>query len=112
MTGTVYVVLFVAVFGFVAAGFLSALHRIVSPGEEADGAGTLKFGGAFETTWSIVVCTFAGPYLIVSNGIRFWQLDILATPVLFLCAGISLIWSFCSGVLLMEILIAFGIVVV
>lgn len=102
-------VAFVLAGGYVAAGLLNSLHRVlleqmretVGQSDHDEGL-VLYFDRPASIAWSVVMCTFAGPWLVLSQGIRFWQQDVLPTSALFLCCLISVLWSFCSGVVILE----------
>lgn len=103
-------VLFVLACGFVSAGLLNAVHLVLQGQEEElpPNGMVLYFHTPAAIAWSMFVCTFAGPYLVLSQGLRFWQLGHLPNSVLSFCAVISLVWSFCSGVFIVEIAQALG----
>jgi hypothetical protein len=98
--------------GFTLAGFLTALHRTVLPSVDdvGDGAILLQFDTVGHSIWSSVICTLAGPYILFVNAIRFRLRQVLSCTGLTICASVSLLWSFCSGVLIVETLIAVGII--
>jgi hypothetical protein len=98
--------------GFTVAGFLTALHRTVFPAVDnvGEGALLLQFDTVGHSVWSSVICTLAGPYILFVNAIRFWLRQVLSFAGLTICASVSLLWSFCSGVLIVETLIAAGII--
>ena len=109
MGGEMGLVAFVLAGGFVAAGLLNSLHLVlleqmreaVGQSEHDEGL-VLYFDRPISIAWSVVMCTFAGPWLVLSQGIRFWRREILPTSALFLCGIISTLWSFCSGVVILE----------
>lgn len=96
--------LFVLCAGFVAAGLLNALHRTLIHVDEEEEASpmVLRFDSSGSIAWSMFVCVFAGPYLVLSNGLYFWRMSVLPTPALLTCGLLSVIWSFCSGVFIVE----------
>lgn len=111
------VIAYVLAAGFVAAGLLNALHRVVH--ERLDTAAeedvlnpglVLYFDTPANIGWSMFVCVFAGPWLVLSQGIWFWKQDVLPLAALAMCGLLSVIWSFCSGVFIFEVLMSFGVV--
>lgn len=104
---------FVLAAGFVTAGLLNALHRVVqeTEGEDEDSL-FLYFDSPGAALWSLMVCVFAGPYLVLTMGYRFWRLEILPAPAMALCGMVALIWSFCSGVVILEAGIVLGLITV
>ena len=102
-------ILYVLAAGFVAAGLLNALHRSIAGIDEENEVGrflVLRFGSPASIAWSFLICVFAGPYLVISNGYHFWRLNVLPTSALLVCAILSMIWSFCSGVFIIESVLA------
>lgn len=104
---------FVIACGFVTAGLLNALHLAVQGNVEEPPANgmVLYFHSPGTIFWSMFVCVFAGPYLVVSQSLRFWKAGHVPFAVLAFCGLISLIWSFCSGVFVIEAAHALGFVV-
>lgn len=94
----------IIVSGYVAAGFLNALHRFLS---DALGGKTdkliLPLDRPEAVIWSAFICSFAGPYLIVFHGLHFWRRSQLPLSGLLLCALVSLFWSFCCGILIVQL---------
>ena len=96
--------------GFVTAGLLNALHLVIQEAEGVEeGAMVLYFDSPSAIAWSLVICVFAGPYVVLSRGYQFWRQDVLPPAALGFCMVISLVWSFCSGVVLFEAAAAIGI---
>jgi hypothetical protein len=106
------IVAFVLAFGFVTAGLLNALHCSFQKFDEEEERDllVLHFDSPANIAWAVVMCVFAGPYLVAKNGLHFWKIDVLPLSALMLCGFISLIWSFCSGVFIVESALALGIV--
>ena len=103
-------VAFVLLSGFIVAGLLNALHQnIYAAGQDDDGLFLLYFGTPLSTLWSLIICFFAGPYLIAKNAYHFWRLKHIPFTVLAFCGMISVIWSFCSGVFIVEAGLSLGI---
>ena len=106
-------VLFVIACGFVSAGLLNAIHLMIQgPQEELPPNGmVLYFDTPGAIAWSMFICMFAGPYLVISHGLKLWTAGHLPSPVVGFCCLISLVWSFCSGVFIVEVIHAAGFVV-
>jgi len=111
MSFEVGLVLYVMAAGFVAAGLLNALHQSIGVSGRADASPfmILRFDTPLAIAWSAIVCVFAGPYLVIRNGYQFWRLNVLPTSALLVCGVLSAIWSFCSGVLIIETAIALSL---
>jgi len=111
MSSQLSIVLFVLASGFVTAALLNAIHQML-PGTETEmgqNALVLHFDSPSSIAWSAIICVFAGPYLVLSQGIYFWKRSYLPLGGLLFCGLVSVLWSFCSGVVVMESLIALGI---
>ncbi len=108
MENQLIMMLLVLASGFVAAGLLNAFHRyaVWVDTDEPERPMVLYFDTLPATLWSILICTFAGPYLVLANGIYFWRLNVLPPYGLAVCGILSLVWSFCSGVFIVEVTLA------
>lgn len=94
---------FVLASGFTAAGLLSSMHRLVWPDEENDpGRLVLHFHTPAAVAWSLIICAFTGPWLLITKGIHFWRLEIMPAAGLALCMALAFIWSFFSGIVVVE----------
>ena len=85
--------------GFTAAGFLASLYRIANNGEAGFRA---LFGTPSQILWSLLLCTFAGPWIILSASLRVWRLGRMPAPWLAFATALSAVWSFCSGVVIVQ----------
>ncbi len=105
-------IIMVMALGFTVAGFLTTLHRTVFPAVDnvGDGAILLQFDTVGHSLWSSVICTLGGPYILFVKALRFRVRQVLSFAGLTICASVSLLWSFCSGVLIVETLIAVRII--
>lgn len=105
MGSQLILVLLVLASGFVAAGLLNAIHQSVVTVDEGDGERpfVLYFDTPGAIAWSMLMCVFAGPYLVLSNGLYFWRQKIFPGIGVAVCALLSAIWSFCSGVFIVEV---------
>lgn len=104
-------VIYVMATGFVAAGLLNALHATMQlPQDNRDGAPAvlLSFETPLHKTWSLILCTFAGPYYLIRYGLRFWLQSILPGSAFLMCLVLGAVWSFFSGVVLVEMAIFLG----
>lgn len=103
MSSQVILILYAVGIGFVIAGLLNAIHQTVAiEGEDEKGQFILYFDTPVSTVWSIVVCIFAGPYLVLKNGHSFWRDGHLPFSAMLVCTFISCLWSLCSGIVLVE----------
>ena len=53
---------------------------------------------------------FAGPWLVLSQGLRYFANGRLPVPAFGLLAGLSVVWSFCSGVFVVELLLLLNVI--
>ncbi len=108
----VWIMIYAMVCGFVAAGLLNELHLILQKEDAENNKGrglVMRFDSPVAVTWSMFICVFAGPYLVLSQGLRFWRMRILPGSALALCSLVSVVWSFCSGVFIVEAMFALGL---
>ncbi len=95
--------------GFTAAGFVAALFRAIFEHQPAFYA---RFNTPALAIWSLVLCTFAGPWILVSASLCTWR-DGRPRPVVVAAAAlVSAVWSFCSGVVLVQLAALAGIAAV
>lgn len=62
--------------------------------------------------FGFVFCMFVGPYIVLERSFTFWRFGGISMPVLLICGLIALLWSFCSGVFVAQLLMISGIVTV
>jgi hypothetical protein len=90
-------ILFAAALGFAFSGAVASAWAWFSSGRVAS-------GGWLLLTAFLGVCAFGGPYLALSGIRQRWRSGELpsrwAAPLAMLC----LFWSFCSGVLVIQLL--------
>ncbi|MEZ5872688.1 MAG: hypothetical protein R3D32_12785 [Nitratireductor sp.] len=98
---------FVIACGFTASGLLAEIHKLATTSSPSF---TLYFNSPLSIIWSVIVCMFAGPYLVLARGWYFFTSGQLRISGLGLLAGLSAIWSFCSGVFVVELLILIDVV--
>ena len=125
------IVLYVIASGFVMAGFFNAMHQFThgvwgvintnnnnntklgleSLEMESATALALKFGSPMEIIWSIIMCFLAGPYLVLIQSYRFWRVKQIPASAFIICAFVSVIWSFCSGIFIVEAGLMLGAII-
>jgi hypothetical protein len=68
--------------------------------------GEAGFRALFETPsqvlWSLLLCTFAGPWIILSASLGVWRVGAMPTRWLAAAAALCATWSFCSGVVIVQ----------
>ena len=103
MIGDLLVVAFALVTGFVSAGVLGSFYQLVTqqpPSFSFDLDGWLKVISA------VIVCTFAGPFIIMRNAIRGRMIEHRPIGWLAASAAIAGMWSLCSGIVVLDFAIA------
>ncbi|MFK5979369.1 MAG: hypothetical protein QM488_10830 [Rhizobiaceae bacterium] len=101
------ILLFILASGFITAGFISAMHQTVS-GSKA--GFRVSFSGPLVALWSLFVCLFAGPYIVIKSAGVFWSKGALSGAVMASCALLSMFWSFCSGIFVVQTLYIVGLI--
>lgn len=98
--------LLASLFGFALSGFVAAAFRAAGHDGPAFQA---RFATPAEASWSLVLCIFAGPYIVATAAARRRRLGVLT--ILQLSAALALVgvWSFCSGVTVFGLLGAAGL---
>lgn len=129
------IVLYVIASGFVLAGLLNAIHnyaqtsykmsadlisdydeqysensRVQTSEHAPEHTFALKFRTLPETIWSITMCFLAGPYLVLIQSYRYWQKQHIPSSAFSICVLISIMWSFCTGVFIVEVGLLIGII--
>lgn len=102
-----WIVIFVLASGFTAAGLVSAVHETVS-GNNSDFR--LSFANPLKAGWSLFVCLFAGPYIMIRNTAICWLNGTVPGAIMLFCLGVSVIWSYCSGCFVVHSMIGLGLI--
>lgn len=88
--------------GFVAAGFLSSLYQLITDKP-------VKFSVELGTLWrgfvDIILCAFAGPFIIMRNAIRGRVIEHRPVGWLVASTAIATGWSLCSGIVVMDLVL-------
>jgi len=90
-----------SLFGFALAGFVAAAFRAAGHDRLAFQA---RFATPVEASWSLALCIFAGPYIVASAAARRWRLGALTALQLSAAVALTGVWSFCSGVVVFQVL--------
>ncbi|PCI03403.1 MAG: hypothetical protein COB78_10620 [Hyphomicrobiales bacterium] len=93
--------------GFIVAGLVSAMHQTIS-GTNAQFR--LSFSGPLVAIWSLFVCLFAGPYIVIKSAGVYWINGALSGAIMASCALLSMFWSFCSGIFVVQTLYIAGVI--
>jgi hypothetical protein len=96
-----FALVYVTSVGFVCAGILASLYQITAQRPAGFRVTINSWPGVF---FSVVICTFAGPFIIMRNALRGRRLENRPIGWLFGSSAIASVWSACSGVLLLNVL--------
>ncbi|GGB59568.1 hypothetical protein GCM10011316_34480 [Roseibium aquae] len=89
---------YIACAGFVAAGLLGSFYQLLTNHPPRF---TFPVESVVGTVVSIVVCMFAGPFIIMRNAIRGRRIENRPLGWLVASSTIAGMWSLCSGIVLM-----------
>lgn len=94
---------YAAACGFVAAGVLGSFYQLVTdqPARFAIDLGTIGRGLA-----GVLMCAFAGPFIIMRNAIRGRLIENRPVGWLVASTAIATGWSLCSGVVVVQLALA------
>ena len=105
MVNLAFVALIVG-FGFVTAA-------VVHNADQAIRGKTQGFAISFysfrQFLFGFIFCMFVGPYVVLERGVTFWRYGGISSPVFAFCFLVALLWSFCSGILVTQVLMISGI---
>lgn len=91
---------YIACAGFVAAGLLGSLYQLVTNQPP-------RFNFAGETAagfvTGVLMCVFAGPFIIMRNAIRGRRIENRPLGWLVASSTIAGMWSMCSGLMVMHV---------
>ena len=103
MSGEMFVYFFAATVGFVSAGIIGSFYQLVT-------SQAPQFRVSYETFLagfgSILFCCFTAPFIIMRNAIRGRRIEQRPVGWLFASAAIAVMWSVCTGIILLEFIIA------
>lgn len=102
------VVIFLVAFGFVVAAIIFSIRQWVSA-IRGDESGTFWLR---VTVWNVIYCMFAGPYMLVSRISHVYENRELGLTLVASGLLLAILWSFCSGILVVQALAAAGIVTI
>lgn len=95
----VFALVYVTCVGFVCAGILATLYQMIARRPAGFRVSVNSLAGVVS---SIMMCTFAGPFIIMRNALRGRRIENRPIGWLFGSSAIAGVWSACSGVLLMN----------
>ena len=89
--------------GFVLSGLIGSFYQMVTREPVAFKLSVETWLSGF---MSILLCGFAGPFIIMRNAVRGRRIE--HRPLLWMAASASIagVWSFCSGVVFLQFAVA------
>jgi hypothetical protein len=113
-TGLILVEHLALVFMIMASGFVTG--ALVNYGSALvagqDGGFRISFDNPFAIIVSFFVVMFVGPILTMQGAIKYLRLGSVSLKVFGAAFVICLLWSFCSGVLIVQLLALIGVIAV
>lgn len=100
------IVFFAVASGFTAAGILGSLHAVIT----GSPAGFRLRANPVYALLSFFVVMFAGPYIFARNVLVYRRSRRLPMSLAVFATGICLVWSFCAGVFVVQILLFAGLI--
>ncbi|TBW33891.1 hypothetical protein EYW49_19385 [Siculibacillus lacustris] len=94
---------YAAASGFVAAGVLASFYQLVTDRPARFAVEIESFG---KGVVGVLLCAIAGPFIIMRNAIRGRMLERRPVGWLVASTAIATGWSLCSGVLVLQTVIA------
>ncbi len=93
--------IYVTAVGFVCAGILASLYQVMA---RKPVGFRVSINSWASIVSSVIVCTFAGPFIIMRNALRGRRIEQRPIGWLFGSSAIAGIWSACSGVFWLNVL--------
>ena len=97
---------FVIALGFATAGLVCSLDQLMRGRSAMLVPSTATYTGI---AGAFLFCMFSGPYIVLERGLAHWRNGTAPASLFTLCLAISLLWSFCLGVLVAQFLIGIGV---
>jgi hypothetical protein len=94
---------YAAASGFVAAGVLASFYQWVTDRPARFG---VTLDSILEGLCGVLMCAFAGPFIIMRNAIRGRRIERRPVGWLVASTAIATGWSLCSGVVVLQLVIA------
>ncbi len=85
--------------GFTAAGLVTSLYQMT---HSVNAGFRAIFDTPAQALWSLALCAFAGPWIMLSAALHVWRGGRLPVAWVGVAAAISAAWSFCSGVVIVQ----------
>lgn len=103
MSTELFIYTYAATVGFVSAGIIGSFYQLVTTEAPQFRVAESSFLAGFG---SVILCCFSAPFIIMRNAIRGRRIEHRPLGWLFASAAISVMWSACTGIILLEFIIA------
>ena len=97
---------FIIAIGFVVSAIIHTVDRTI---HGKNGGTTISFHSLRHFLFGFVFFMFVGPYVVLERGVTFWRFGGISFPVFAFSCAIALLWSFCSGIFVTQILMIAGV---
>lgn len=105
MLWDLFVAMYAVCTGFVCAGIIGSLVQLVSDAPPRFDFSASSLGSI---AVAILVCLFAGPFIIMRNAIRGRRIENRPIGWLLASSTIAGMWSLCSGIVILQLVIVFA----
>lgn len=106
MIGDLLVAALALITGFVSAGVLGSFYQLVT---QQPPTFAFDLDGWFKILSGVVVCVFAGPFIIMRNAIRGRMIEHRPLGWLAASTAIAGMWSLCSGIVVLDFALALNL---
>ncbi len=89
--------------GFVAAGILGSLHQLLT---DRPARFAIDLESIGKGLLGVLLCAFAGPFIIMRNAIRGRMIENRPVGWLVASTAIATGWSLCSGIVVVQFVLA------
>ncbi len=102
-------ILFISALGFVGSALVAYSGGLLTG---SNGSYQLSFHSLPSVALGFLICMFAGPFITAEQGLAYWREGLFSSKALSFAVCVSLVWSFCSGILIVQFLAYMGFLTV
>ncbi len=102
-------ILFVSAIGFVGSAVIAYSGGLLTG---TSGGYQLSFHSLSAIIVGFFVCMFAGPFITAQHGLTYWRDGFISAKELCFAFSVSLVWSFCAGVVFVILMAQLGFVAI
>lgn len=99
-TSELYLICLIVGIGFVWSGLMGSFYQMVTAQPPAF---SVSYNNFFAGFTGILFCAFAGPFILMRNSLRARKIEDRPLGWLVAASAIAFMWSFCSGIVLLEV---------